>query len=193
MIKTRLIATSAVAFALMASAAAANEFEGTLRSLAEKQLAAMMADPAIVAAVRAQNEAHKGLTAAQIDAMDQTWRAEVGSGSSPTIDKVKNSPVSDMLREMVAKAEGLYTEIILMDDHGLNVAVSETTSDYWQGDEEKWQLTYAVGAGAVHIGEVELDESTQIYQSQISIPVVDPANGELIGAATFGVNVEALE
>jgi hypothetical protein len=79
-----------------------------------------------------------------------------------------------------------------MDDKGMNVALSDVTSDYWQGDEAKWQQTYLVGPDAVHIGDVELDESTQTYQSQVSITVVDPDTKAPIGALTFGVNVEAL-
>ena len=66
-------------------------------------------------------------------------------------------------------SEGLFTEIFVMDAVGLNVAASDTTSDFWQGDEAKWQQTYSAGSGAVHISDVELDESTQSYQSQVEL------------------------
>jgi hypothetical protein len=66
------------------------------------------------------------------------------------------------------------------------------TSDMWQGDEAKFTETYSVGAGAVHFSDVELDESTQRYQAQISLTIVDPASGEPIGAMTVGVDAEAL-
>ena len=79
-----------------------------------------------------------------------------------------------------------------MDNHGLNVAQSVETSDYWQGDEAKWQKTYGNGSGDIHISEVEFDESTGSYQSQVSMPIKDPATGELIGAITFGINVQSL-
>ena len=71
-----------------------------------------------------------------------------------------------------------------MDMKGLNVGQSDVTSDYWQGDEAKWQKTYGVGPSAVLIDEVEFDDSSQTYQSQVSIAVV---------AVTVGVNVEMLE
>jgi hypothetical protein len=77
-----------------------------------------------------------------------------------------------------------------MDASGLTVAMSDPTSDYWQGDEAKWRETYPAGAGAVHVSEVDLDQSTQTYQSQVSLTVVDA--GEPVGAVTFGVNVEML-
>ena len=78
-----------------------------------------------------------------------------------------------------------------MDAQGLNVAQSDVTSDYWQGDEAKWQETY--NTGNVHIGDVELDESTQTYQAQVSLPIFDPESNAVIGAATFGVNLELLQ
>ena len=86
----------------------------------------------------------------------------------------------------------MITEIFVMDARGLNVAQSDVTSDYWQGDEAKWQDTFSKGPGAVHISEVEEDESTQTFQSQVSMSVTDPADGSVIGAITVGVNVEML-
>ena len=82
--------------------------------------------------------------------------------------------------------------VFVMDGKGLNVGQSDVTSDYWQGDEAKWQDTYSNGKGAVHISELEEDESTQTLQSQVSVTVVDPESGKAIGAVTFGVNVENL-
>src|SRR3546814_1455058 len=78
-----------------------------------------------------------------------------------------------------------------MDNRGLNVGQSDVTSDYWQGDEAKWQKSYQGGADAIFVDEVEMDESTQTFQSQVSMPIVDPATGEVIGAITVGVNVDA--
>ena len=66
------------------------------------------------------------------------------------------------------------------------------TSDYWQGDEDKWSKTYSVGPDALVIGDVEQDESTQRFQTQVSLSVVDPADGAVIGAVTVGVDVENL-
>ena len=79
-----------------------------------------------------------------------------------------------------------------MDNKGLNVGQSNITSDYWQGDEAKWQDTFMQGANSIHISEVEEDETTQTYQSQLSLPVIDPSSQSVIGAITIGINVDAL-
>ena len=116
----------------------------------------------------------------------------MAAASKPTIDKVLGNSLSTFLKAKQAAGNGLYTEIFVMDNKGLNVGKSNITSDYWQGDEPKWQETYSKGAGSIHISEVEEDESTQTYQSQLSLPIVDPATQAVIGAITIGINVEGL-
>ena len=186
-------ACAAILMATSLTQAHANEFEPALRDLAEQKIMQIVNDPAIVAAIQTRNGETGGMAEDAIIALDNKWRAEVGGGDTPTIDPVLSGAVADMLRAVRDESEGLFTEIFVMDMVGLNVAASDTTSDYWQGDEAKWQQTYGAGAGAIHISEVELDESTQSYQSQISVAISDPATNAPIGAATFGVNIEYLE
>lgn len=183
--------TLAAAFAAAALPAAANEFAPALSGLASDSLRAIAQDPAVIAAVRERN-ADLIDDPAEIERLDAEWRAQVGSADAPLIAAVSVGPAAQALVAARDASQGLLTEIFVMDAAGLNVAVSDPTSDYWQGDEAKWQETFLIGPDAVHISEVELDESTQTYQSQVSLPVVDPETGEPIGAVTFGVNVERL-
>lgn len=175
-----------------AQAASANDFQPAMRAFMEGEVATWAASEAIVDAIRAQNARTGGYDQAQIDALDATWRAEVGTANTPTISPVLSDPVSDFLRERVAQSGGRITEVFVMDARGLNVAVSDVTSDYWQGDEEKFTETFGVGPDAVHFSDVELDESTQRYQAQISITISDPSTGQAIGAMTIGVDAESL-
>ncbi|MEY8713273.1 PDC sensor domain-containing protein [Mangrovibacter phragmitis] len=170
----------------------ANEYSGAITKLADTDIKSWISSPEIINAVKAQNQKNSGLTAADINKMDKEWTAEVTQKEKPLIDKVLNNPLSEFLRKKLDDSNGLYTEIFVMDDKGLNVGQSNITSDYWQGDEAKWQQTYAKGPGSINIGEVDEDESTQTYQSQLSLPVVDPDTGKAIGAITIGINVNAL-
>jgi hypothetical protein len=149
------------------------------------------ADPVIVAAIKAQNAANAGLSQADIDALDEKWRAEVEADAHPTIDAVLSNPVSEFLKAKQEGSEGTITEIIVMDAKGLNVGQSSVTSDVWQGDEGKFQKTFGVGPGALFVDEAEKDESTQMLQSQASMTVVDET-GKPIGALTIGVNLDKL-
>lgn len=184
--------TSLAAIALAASPAFADEFTPALQSYLNDEVSRWAQSPEIVAAIKAQNEAHAGLTQSQIDEMDQAWRANVGDPSSDIIAPVLNNVVSDNLRDRVDASDGSITEVFVMDQHGLNVAASDVTSDMWQGDEAKFQKTYGMGPDGKHVSEVELDESTQRYQGQVSLTIIDPDTGAPIGAITVGVDAESL-
>ena len=177
---------------LVASAAGANEFEPAIRDYVDANVMSWVNSDELVSAVMRQNQSLGQLDADAIDALDQQWRAEVGTSATPTIDPVLNNSAADFLRERDAASSGVITEIFIMDHQGLNVAASDTTSDYWQGDEAKFQKTYPMGAGTVFIDEIEFDESTQTYQAQVSVTLSDPKNGQPIGAVTVGLNADEL-
>lgn len=175
-----------IASSLKVGTAQAGEYDEAAQIVANEKIKPWLNNPAVIAAVKAQNEANAGLTQADIDALDLKWRG----GDETLISGVLNNELSVYLQGIRDQGEGLYTEIFVMDNKGLNVGQSDKTSDYWQGDEAKWTEVYPVGADAIHISDVEEDESSQTFQMQISLPVVD--GGEVIGAVTVGVNADML-
>ncbi|MGP6086119.1 hypothetical protein [Antarctobacter jejuensis] len=181
----------AAAFAAAAPMVQAVEPNEAMQAYVDSAIMAWAHDAAIVEAIRAQNTMTSGYDAARIDEMDLKWRAEVGSASD-LVDGVLMNAAADFLRGQVDASGGQITEVFIMDAQGLNVAASGATSDYWQGDEAKFQETYPKGAGAVHFGEIEFDESSQTYQAQISVTITDPASGDPIGAMTVGIDAESL-
>lgn len=184
--------TGILACLLLGGPAAANEFADQLKDLANAEVVQIASDADVIAAIKAQNAETGGYDQARIDELDKQWRAEIGKPDQPLIGKTLDNPLSKYLHQVKENSGGLFTEIFVMDAKGLNVGQSDVTSDYWQGDEAKWQETFLAGKGAIHVGDVEQDESTQIYQSQLSVAISDPESGEVIGAATFGVNIEML-
>lgn len=181
-----------LALCLFALPAQADEISAQVQTIIEKELRIWAADPALVAAVVAAGVAHAGLDQTQIDSLDQLWRAEIGASAQPTIAPVLTHPVSQALKDRVMASKGRFGEVFLMDSRGLNVAMSGVTSDYWQGDEAKFQQTFPMGPDAIHIGSVEFDESSQTYQVQASFTVTDPTSGAPIGAMTVGLNAEMI-
>ncbi len=188
----KILFVVAATMLLSPMAHAEGENDAALRNLVNNKFKAWVSDPLVVNAIRSQNQAHTGLAQSDIDALDKKWRAETGSSVRPMIDELLDRPASKRLSGYKTEGEGLFTEIFVMDNRGLNVAQSDPTSDYWQGDEAKWKKTFLAGPDAVFIDEVEFDESTQTYQSQVSMAISDPDNGAVIGAITIGVNVELL-
>ncbi len=188
---------SCAAFAILASlampgASTANEYESQLRDLFEQRLQSWLQSPVLIEAIKKQNADHAGLSSSEIDAMDKDWRRQAKNGSGPLIDRLMKRGASTFLAGKKSEAGDLVTEVFAMDNKGLNVALSDVTSDYMQGDEAKWQKTYGQGAGQIFVDDVEFDDSSESFQSQLSASVVDPASGEVIGAITFGINVEEL-
>lgn len=185
-----LLVSSLVCFGAMT--ASANDFADQITTVLNGQVKSWISDPVVVEAVKAQNAETGGLSEADIDTLDKQWRAEAEAGSGPLIDKVLANKLSAFLKEKKEASGGLFSEIFVMDAKGLNVGQSDVTSDYMQGDEDKWQKTYPVGPDAVFIDEVEFDDSSGQFQSQANVTVTDPATGQAIGAITLGINVEKL-
>ncbi|ETX16601.1 hypothetical protein OCH239_01895 [Roseivivax halodurans JCM 10272] len=181
---------AALATLSLAVPCVAAEGDTDMAEFVRAKAAEWMANPVIAAAVADSNTAHSGLSPADIEALDQTWRSEIGQASTPTISGVINSSASKALVEAVAASNGRIVEIIMMDNTGLNAAASGITSDFWQGDEEKYTATYAAGPGSVHKSEIEFDESAQAYLVQVSVPLAD-ASGNLVGAVTVGLDIDA--
>lgn len=191
-VKGLLTSTAALLFALSATNARADEFRLAMQLFLESDLRPWITDPVLIEAIRAQNDEHEGLSQSEIDALDTAWRETVDAGGSDLVDGVLNGTPADFLREQVAASGGAISEAFVMDNHGLNVASSAATSDYWQGDEDKFQMTYGAGPDAVHISDIEFDASSETYQGQISITIVDPDTGAPIGAITVGVDAQHL-
>lgn len=181
--------TLATLLALLPGLASAGAIEDGMKAFVDQEVRAKLTDPMVIAAVKGANASGATLAPNDILALDGQWRAEIGKESA-LIKGVVENPTSALLRDYVDASEGKITEVIIMDAQGLNVAVSDVTSDYWQGDEEKHQKTFGVGPDAIHVSEVEFDESTQSYQAQVSFTIIDPATGAGIGAATIGLNAE---
>jgi hypothetical protein len=148
-------------------------------SVAKDELAPIgQKDKKIIKAVKAQNK--KGLTMDYIMKLDKAWK-----GNDPDtyfIKEIRENKCSDHLRDLVAEKDYLF-EIFVMDNQGANVCMSGTTGDFMQGDEAKWQKSFADGNGAIFIDNAEEEDGKMVQQ--ISVPVM--VKGEAIGAITFGI------
>jgi hypothetical protein len=154
--------------------------------LANAKLASLGTDPVIVQAVKEENA--KGKTLAQIKEMDGKWKAH--AGLADYMKALMDAPCGKHLAG-IQNSQPYFAEIFVMDNQGANVAMTDKTSDYWQGDEAKFQKSFAGGGGAVFVDEVEFDDSAQAYLVQVSVPVKD--GGKAIGAITFGIDIDRIE
>lgn len=181
-----------LALSLVALPAGAEDLSRPAAAYLDEHLRSWATDPQIVAATVAQNAVTGGYSQADIDRLDLQWRAEVGTSGSELVGGVLANPAADMLRDRVAASEGMILEVFVMDAKGLNVAAVEATSDYWQGDEAKFSETFPLGPEAVHVSDVDYDESMQVFMVQVSFPIIDSLSGSVVGAITVGLDAARL-
>ena len=181
----------AIALLMIASAASAqqdiseSELEDLLR-VKVRTVQHMALNPLLVRAVRQQNALD--LTQEEINKRDKEWRAT----KEPTPFKIslQTSPPGRFLKEQVTRNTS-FNEAFLTDNKGANVAAYPATSDYWQGDEEKWSNSFNGGDGQIFIGKLALDESTNTVAAQVSAPVLD--RGKTIGVLVVGITINYLQ
>lgn len=140
--------------------------------------------PSLVRAVENQN--NQSISLADIKANDESWK-KADEASNALIRRVTQNDVAKYFQRRVENNPAI-DEVFLTDNQGANVAAYPPTSDYWQGDEDKWTRSYNNGDGVVYIGPLEFDESTKKTQVQISAPVI--SQNETIGVLVLGVSVD---
>ncbi len=149
--------------------------------------------PVTVLTLRDLNTEQSDLDARAIEALDQRWRAERAQvGDRPLIAELMARPLSNYLIRRQAMSGGLYTEIFVMSRQGLNAGQSSITSDYWQGDEAKFQKTYPVGPDAVFVDAPEFHAESGTWRAQVNLALADPDSGRALGAVTVEVNLTEL-
>lgn len=168
-----------------AAVAAGEKAPPKVLELANAKLLKLGSDPAIVKAVQAENA--KGKSLAAIRELDAKWIATPG-----VADFMRALIDSECGKHLAAfkKSNPFVSEMFVMDNQGANVAMSERTSDYWQGDEAKFTECVKRGTGVLYLSDVKLDDSTQRYSVQVSVPVKD--GDAVIGAICIGVDIEKL-
>lgn len=156
-----------------------------------EQVRAWSQQPTVLITLRAWNERHEDLTQADIDRMDQEWRAQTKSEQKPLIAEILGAPLSAMLLRYQADSGGKLIETFVVDKNGLNVGQSAVTTDYWQGDEAKFKQSFGRGVDAVHYGAVEVKDSGRRAQ-QVSLTITDPKTGKPIGAITAEFDLDLI-
>jgi len=144
------------------------------------------ADPIVVQAVREANEKLRPMR--EIELLDTMWQAT--RGVDKFIRSIIDHPAAERLRELRSSNPELQ-EAFLTDRLGANIATTNKTSDFYQGDEAKFTEAYHDGAGSVYIGKIARDESIQSFSVQIGVPVMD--EGRAIGVLVVTVNAEKLK
>jgi hypothetical protein len=145
---------------------------------------AVAADPEVLKAVREKNASRESMD--EILRKDKEW----AENTEHPLRKAQSRGACARRLQELTRDDALIVEVILMDARGANVCVSRETSDYWQGDEAKFQRTFGADK-ELFVDEPALDVSTGVYAIQLSMLVRD--GGAKIGALTLSLRVRQQE
>jgi hypothetical protein len=138
------------------------------------------ADVEILAAIAEKNKVPESQESIQRN--DQEWQR---NKDFPLRKQLTHNACAAELKKFV-QPDPVIVEAFVMDAEGGLVCSTVETSDYWQGDEAKWQRTYGEGREAF-VDEPALDASTGQYAIQVSTLVSD--KGKKVGALTMTLKV----
>jgi hypothetical protein len=181
---SRISACSTVGFDLSASE------KENIKKIVAPWLQRIRTNKEIIAAVVEQNETNKTKSLNQLTKLDEQWQLAFKVGDFNFPKAIVNQALSHVLKQMSVTSKELLSEIIVMDERGYNVAMVDMTSDYWQGDENKFVQVYAKPAQTLYFDQIKYDASSKHFQVQVSAPLFDPKNQKAIGAITLGVDVD---
>ncbi|WP_440877014.1 hypothetical protein [Thalassotalea sp. PLHSN55] len=136
----------------------------------------------------AQSLLQNEITQSYSEKIDNQWRSEVSNGAGDLYELIMNSEFSKFLFEQQLSANQTITEILAIDTDGYAIAMSQATTDLYQGDEPKFINTH--GIDKVHVSDIVFDQSTKTYQSQISFSL--PKSMYPISVLTFGVDIKKI-
>lgn len=152
-----------------------------------KEIQSIARQAEVVDAVKAGNS--NSPSKMNILALDERWIRS--KGQIPEARQILSSKASRFLLE-VMKGKTYFKEAILTGNQGETIAMNQVTTDYWQGDEEKFTEIFDSNLPSrkpdSYISRARWDESAQSMISQVSVPVYD---GQImVGTLTVGIDLK---
>jgi len=143
--------------------------------------------PLLIKEVEEENRKSKSMD--NILKTDRMWRTI--DKTHPIKKQMYTSKTGALLKGIVEFKNSSYSEIFLTDNQGANITSWPITSDYWQGDEDKWSQVFNHPANDVFIGNLEFDESSNTNAVQISVPIIK--DKKIIGVLIAGIKLTYLQ
>jgi PAS domain S-box-containing protein len=123
-----------------------------------------------------------------IEQIDRDW---ANGADLPIIGELTHNELSRKLQSQQNFYQNKYGyplvgEIFVTNRYGANAAQTGRTTDYYQADEEWWQIAKRDG---LFVSNVKYDESSRVFSTEIAIRIND-ANGNFIGVIKAAPNIK---
>lgn len=136
-------------------------------------------------------------TLAEVLSIDSKWQALPSKTKLPLASSILNLPASQALNHWQSSHKGLITEAMLVNNMGAIAAMSQITSDYWQGDEPKFLEVIGSGSALksrdhkfLFVSPIRYDQSTARFQITVSAPIFFDNEEEPNGVIVLGLDIE---
>jgi methyl-accepting chemotaxis protein len=155
-----------------------------------KVLETLARTPMLIDAVKEKNLERVDWTEEIIASKDKNWIDKTTEIESE-VQSIESNKLTAFLKDFISKNPS-EVEVFVTDIKGLNIAMTDRTSDFLQGDEGWWKSTYADGKGSPYIASVEYDESSKAYAMNLGAPIIDPDTQKVIGVLRGTLDVSLL-
>jgi|GEM_PF-1103018 Methyl-accepting chemotaxis protein len=155
-----------------------------------KILETLAKTPSLIAAVQESNADRANWTPEMIASQDKAWMDQDPS-LEKTIQEIAMNPISDYLIDF-RQNNPEEVEVFVTDGNGLNLAMTDQTSDFLQADEGWWKSAFATENNSAYLGPVEYDESSKIYAMNIGVPIRDPETNKAIGVLRGTLDISVM-
>ena len=124
-----------------------------------------------------------------IEQIDKDWVS--GADLTPLLTELTTNKLAEQLKTLQNFYNNkygypLFAEIFVTNKFGANVAQTNKTTDYYQADEDWWQIAKRNG---LFISDIRYDESSGSFSTEIAVRI-DDANGNFVGVTKAVLNVQ---
>ena len=156
--------------------------------LIEKKVAR---DACVINEVKRYNEKNENYSMEEIKKADEAWRVSKKTVTD-FMKEFLTGPLAEFLIVFQESHEG-FVEMFMTDVKGLNVAMTNKTSDYLQSDEDWWVKCYADGQGRAYYSDIEYDEIAMSESISVFVPVKDPQDNKVIGVIKAVIDITSIQ
>jgi signal transduction histidine kinase len=126
-----------------------------------------------------------------ISEKDREWTSTPKEEVTTFMQELINNELSEKLREKTSFYQDKYCyrvfgEVFVTNKYGANTAQTGKTTDYYQADEQWWQMAKK---DCVYVADVEYDRSAEVYSTDICIRI-DDETGNFLGVMKVVLNIE---
>jgi hypothetical protein len=177
--------------ALLCLPASAADYTHDLNEFINIEMKPWVSSDIVIDSLNKQNEEQAALLESNLLVMDNNWRSEYRKVNQPTIGPVLASELSQFLKKKAVEGEGVYTELIIVDAKGLNIAQTVISENYYNAGKPRWEKTFRAKSYAPYISEIYYSDETSKFQVEVSFLIV--SDGQPVGIVVAGIDVEQLD